>query len=206
MAADPTNPAARVAFMDESHRELPGGTFGTLLATVVIREADEAQAVAIARSCLRSGQVRFHWTKEPGRSRRAFVEAFVRAESLKLEAVVAAVTVPRARRIEHGRVQALWPVLGELDKRRVGRLIMESRLERNDRNDRREIEHAKAAGLCPGLVYAHHRPLENPALWIPDALAGAASAALFGDDSDYWELWKSNPHNVTVTLLDQNSQ
>lgn len=120
-----------------------------------------------------------------------------------LLAAVVSTTVARARRIESGRVKTLWRLLAELERLGVRRLVIESRLERNDRRDRREIERAKQSGLCRSdLVYAHHRPTEGPPLWIADAVAGSASAHIFDRDGDFWEMWTSAGEHIRVSHIE----
>lgn len=196
-------PAQRVAFVDESNRHLSEGRYGTLLAAVVIDEAGEATATRLARTRLSPGQLRFHWRDESRRTRRDFIEAVTSQHDIDLSIVVVSTTVERARRIESGRVQTLWRLLAELERLDVGRLVIESRLERNDRRDRREIERAKQAGVCRrGLVYAHHRPTEGPPLWIADAVAGSASAHVFDHDGGYWAMWTSAGDHISVSHIE----
>lgn len=192
----------RVAFIDESHRQLTDARYGTLLAAVVINEADEAAVTARARSRLQSGQRRYHWRDEGNRSRRGFVDAFTKQDDTRLGIVIASTIVERANRVEQGRVFNLWRLLAELNGRGVDRLVIESRQAWNDRNDRREIERARHAGVCPAdLVYSHLRPPDDPVLWVADAVAGAASAHLFGDSDRWWAHWTSASH-VDVAVLD----
>lgn len=192
----------RVAFIDESHRQLTDARYGTLLAAVVISEADEAAVTARARSRLQSGQRRYHWRDEGNRSRRGFVDAFTEQDDIRLGIVIASTIVERAKRVEQGRVSNLWRLLAELNGQAVDRLVIENRQEWNDRHDRREIERARIAGACPpDLVYSHLRPPDGPALWVADAVAGAASAHLFGGSGRWWTQWVSASH-VEVAVLD----
>ena len=106
---------------------------------------------------------------------------------MPLTLVVASTVVDRARRLERGRVDNIWRLLAEFGALRVERLVIESRQEWNDRHDRREIEQARRSGVCThAMTYCHRRPPEDPMLWVADAVAGAASAHLFGVTSEFW--------------------
>jgi hypothetical protein len=199
--ANPPDPL--VAFIDESHRHLGGGRYGTVLAAVAIREADEAAAASLARAQLQPGQRRYHWRDEGVRSRQAFVSAFTEQDDVALTIVIASATVERAQRIGHGRVGNLWRLVTRLTELGVGRLVLESREEWNDRHDRREIERARAAGATShDLVYSHLRPIDDPVLWLADAAAGVASAHLFGGGSQWWDLWQ-DARRTEIEVLDQ---
>jgi hypothetical protein len=61
-------------------------------------------------------------------------------------------------------------------------VLIESRQAHNDRVDRQVIAAAQRAGRAsPDLNYRHARPLEEPLLWLADALAGAVMAGVRKD-------------------------
>ncbi|MEU4289777.1 hypothetical protein AB0E63_16255 [Kribbella sp. NPDC026596] len=64
----------------------------------------------------------------------------------------------------------------------VGDVWLESRSAGPDRRDVRLVDSARRKGLVPsGLVVRFARPLDDPMLWIPDAIAGAVTAATLGE-------------------------
>jgi hypothetical protein len=70
----------------------------------------------------------------------------------------------------------------------VTEVVFESREEHNDRKDARTIGHAQRGKRASAqLVYSFRRPLEDPLLWVADALAGASSAHVAGEDVRYLE-------------------
>jgi len=56
---------------------------------------------------------------------------------------------------------------------------LESRQDHNDHKDRREIYRAIAAGVgSSSLAYRHDGPIQEPLLWLPDAIAGALGLSI----------------------------
>jgi hypothetical protein len=78
--------------------------------------------------------------------------------------------------------------LADLEAAGVKRLVFESRQEARDTRDRQTIVTARKARLISrSLTHSFARPLEEPLLWIPDAIAGAVGAALVEEDRSYVE-------------------
>lgn len=108
----------------------------------------------------------------------AFVDESMR-ESAEGLYVIAAVTIISKQ--ERARAKCLERLLWDLEQLGVGQLIVESRGEAADRKDRRTILRAIKSGLAAtDLVYENRKGPLDSALWLPDALAGAAATALTG--------------------------
>ena len=70
----------------------------------------------------------------------------------------------------------------EVVKRQALELVIEGRQERNDHADRNVLAQAQREGDVPWtLSYGHRTPLEEPLMWLSDALAGAVFSRVRGD-------------------------
>lgn len=146
-----------------------------MLAAAVVPEDRRAEVRDGLRGLLLKGQDRLHWRDE-NQVRRVRIAAAVADLSIQSLVVVGARVV--AARQERTRRQVLSRLLWELDRRQVEQLLLESRRAERDRHD------VKAVGgfrnqqvLSRRLRVAHGQPLQEPLLWLPDAVAGAV-----GDD------------------------
>lgn len=170
----------RTALVDESYRRAPDGRGYYLMAAVVVPDVHQAAIVSELRAMLPKGQRRWHFTAENDASRAKFVSRVAELQSLEVVAVAVAQETPDERKSEQARTRCLWGLLAALDERGVQSLVLEHRQEHLDRRDRREIENVKRAGFIVGTAYRHDRPMEEPLLWLPDALAGAVGLHLVG--------------------------
>ena len=83
---------------------------------------------------------------------------------------------------ERARRCCLECVLYELDQMGVTQVWLESRAPSQDRRDRRLVDSARDKGLVShGLVLDFAGPHQEPMLWLPDAVAGAVTAANLGE-------------------------
>jgi hypothetical protein len=170
----PSGPVRLCAYGDESIRRTADGVIFVLAAAVVREDRRDEVRVGL-RDLLLKGQDRLHWRDEdqPRRVRIATAVADLPVQSL---VVVGARVV--ATRQERARRQVLSRLLWELDRRQAEHLLLESRRDERDRHD------VKAVGgfrnqqvLSRRLRVDHGQPLQEPMLWLPDAVAGAV-----GDD------------------------
>ncbi|BCB79079.1 hypothetical protein ACFQ1L_12200 [Phytohabitans flavus] len=147
--------------MDESVRG------GYLLAATTVAPVH----LAVVRRCLRAllmpGERRVHFQAESDPRRRKIVSELT---SLHVETVI---YVARGR---DDRARAACLSRAVEDCRRLGaqRLVLESRGQAQDRKDRRTIAQVLAGGqhgLKDPMAYLHLQCYEEPALWIPDAVA-----------------------------------
>ncbi|MGQ0432437.1 MAG: hypothetical protein ACT452_08535 [Microthrixaceae bacterium] len=163
------------AFVDESIRT---GSDGFYIVAAVIVVGDLEQGRDFARSLLLPGQVRLHWNEEGDRRRQLIVGAL--AELGAPSRVYVGRLGPDVRQ---ARVRALGfnRLLWDLWSEGVDSLVIESRQEHNDRQDRRTILSAqRSRKASPTLTYSFARPSDEPLLWLPDVLAGAAAATVGG--------------------------
>jgi hypothetical protein len=170
------------AFIDESLRDAapprPSGAV-YILACAVVSKLRSGTIRAHLRNAVDPRQRRFHWHDEGTDGRQAMV---ARLAGCEFRAVAAVCPVPDPRRSERARRLCLSRLLWELRGHRLDRLVLESRRESFDRMDLAILGWARRAGLCPSwLACDFGLPVEEPLLWIPDALAGAVGQSLSGD-------------------------
>ncbi|MEO7235781.1 MAG: hypothetical protein ABIW80_10430 [Lapillicoccus sp.] len=106
-----------------------------------------------------------------------------------VESVVVVGSMASRHHQERARRQVMKSLLWELDQMDVRWATLESRGAAADRRDL-----AVVGGLRNGrrlsrrLAVTHERPIQEPMLWIPDAVAGAAGDYRCGDPRHYQEL------------------
>ncbi|OUZ10556.1 hypothetical protein BHE97_07305 [Aeromicrobium sp. PE09-221] len=77
-------------------------------------------------------------------------------------------------------------LLFELDRRSVAHAWIEARQAAQDRRDQEMVASLHGSGaISPGFTVTFAKPLDDPMLWIPDAVAGMTLAAL-RDDNHTW--------------------
>lgn len=179
----------RTALVDESFRRGLDGRGYTLLAAVIIPDTSAAAIEHDLRRFVNPGQRRFHWRNEKRSSRRKFVAKIAEYHELEVVALAYCQETASQKKVEQARMRSIWALLADLNERQVGTLVFESREERNDRKDRREVLSAQKAGLAdPHLVYRHGRPKEESLLWLSDAIAGTVGEHVAEDDSELLEM------------------
>lgn len=151
------------AFVDESIR---GQHY--LLGCILI----EARSLASTRRTmddLRHARRRIHFHNESTKRRREILGV---VSQLPLMAVVNVSRIGHERREFEARATCLTALVGHLQSAGVARLVIESRDD--DRDDVAVIQRARVAQ--PRLVFEHRAPLDEPMLWVADAVTWAAGA------------------------------
>src|SRR5665648_874942 len=127
------------------------------------------------------GATRCTWHGEFDRSRTAMLELIAATSDLQI--VVISRPVP-PRRQERARARCTESLLAQLQvlDPPVHDVVLESRTHVLDRRDGARIEGLRASmRIGPGLRFSFATKSE-PLLWIADAVAGAESARVRGDD------------------------
>jgi hypothetical protein len=172
------------AYVDESARVSISGACYVLAAVLVPSDrADEVRGMV--RGLRPPREPRLHWHKVRAGSRPGLAAA-VRA--LDIDAVVVATRDVRHRNSERARRRCLVRLLWELDQRAARDVVFETR-KHQDADDRRVIAAAVRAGqVGRGVGYAFVLPTDEPLLWLPDVVAGAAGLAVGEGDSTCLDL------------------
>ncbi|WP_406050092.1 hypothetical protein [Kribbella sp. NBC_00889] len=171
---------ALTAWVDESVIVGRTGSDGAYTMAAAVADLAACPEVRDRLRALTLGRTgRLHWANESPKRRDA-VTAFI--ASLDLAAVVVVGSPMLGPKQERARRCCLERLLHELAVFGVGDVWMESRSAVPDRRDIRLIDSARRKGLVPdSLVVRFARPKDDPMLWIPDAIAGAVTAATLGE-------------------------
>ncbi|MBB5807025.1 hypothetical protein F4560_006793 [Saccharothrix ecbatanensis] len=147
-------------FVDESHRS----SYLVVAAYIPIRQLVPIRAVM--RGLCLSGERRVHFQAESDNRRRKIVARLVE-HPLRVR-----VYTGRGPK-DATRAVLLRELVAEVLDAGAQRLVIESRGLARDRDDRREIVGTLQRLRAPidALAYEHFQPHEDPALWIPDAVA-----------------------------------
>jgi hypothetical protein len=156
-----------IGWVDESHRAANGGHY--VLAAVVTEAAVVEEARRRARDVRLKGSRYFHWRAERPEPRRRMLHQIV---ELDLALVVVVTTPVDGRRQQRARALCLKRLVWELAERGVRRVVLESRGDM-DVSDRKILGGLRRAGVIPADLAYEFATKREPALWMPDAIAGA---------------------------------
>jgi hypothetical protein len=145
------------------------------MAAAILPEPRCEDVREILRPLARKSARRIHWRDEEEPAKSIITKAIAATGA---EFLVVVGTMAAHQNQERSRALVLKRLLFELDQRQVGHLVLESRHSERDRHDLTAIGRFRNARLVSRrLRVSHGGPLEEPLLWLPDAVAGAA-----GDD------------------------
>lgn len=179
-------------------RALGGERWVYVLAAALVPEDDCARIRAEMRPLVRLGQGRLHWRDEAPVRRRAIVETLV---NLGLDSLVVLGTVVNPRKQERARRILLGRLLWELDQRSVSLLTLESRHPERNRHDIKAVGAFRNQRVVSRrLIVEHGLPVQEPMLWISDAVAGAAGDGHSGR-STYLEMLDDHVTVIDVGLI-----
>lgn len=163
------------AWVDESIHVGAAGDGFYVLAAAVGHPASVEPARTALRRLVRRPRRRLHWHGEDDATRRRLVALIA---GLDLVHLVVVHEVADARKQERSRRKCLGRLLFELDQLQVGRILLEARGDALDRRDRTMIAALRGSLAVSGdLRVGFARPLEEPMLWLPDAVAAVVREA-----------------------------
>lgn len=169
------------AFVDES--EPSPDAYLLVAAVVAIDHLDEARTTIEALRL--RGQRKLHWHSENNNRRLLGIKTIATLPALHLVVIRAA----REERGERRRRLCLRRLLCELDQAGVGEVVLERRQRSQDHADNQLLSALRAAKLITsGLRMEHMAGANEPLLWLPDFVAGAAGAARRGNHTYLDEL------------------
>lgn len=139
----------------------------------------------LLRTHVRSPRHRLHWVSEERKDRARLIESLA---ALDLAYVVTIAGPLSRKKTERARRKCFERLLLELGHIGVTTVWVESRGPALDQRDKTMTAAMRSAGMPLGeLRIEFSKPLEEPMLWIPDAVAGAVAAAKKGTDVTYRE-------------------
>lgn len=122
---------------------------------------------------------RLHWVDESSKRRDVIAAAIA---DIDLAAIVTIGSPMDKTKQERARRCCLERLLYELGLLGVGQVWLESRSATPDRRDLKLVDSARDKGLIPtDLKVDFARPRMESMLWLPDAVAGAVTAANLGE-------------------------
>lgn len=179
-------PTALHAFVDESMRRVDEETKYYLMAAAVVPGTDCERIRDTLRPLLLGRSTRLHWRDERATRRQLIAKTIGAA---RVESLVVVGAMLNHRKEERARQLVMRHLLHELDRRSVSTVLLESRHPDRDRHDLATIGGFRNARLISRrLTVSHGYPVQEPLLWVPDAVAGAAGEHRTGDSSCYQHL------------------
>ena len=146
----------------------------------VVADPLECDVIRDKLKDLRRGrQPRIHWSSEDPRRKSRIVTAVA---DLDVAAIVAVGTPVEKSKQERARGCCLERLLFEMQQLEVSQVWLEARTESLNRRDRRLVEALRGRRMITSALRVDiGYPLAEPMLWLPDAVAGAVTAARRGE-------------------------
>jgi hypothetical protein len=180
-SSPPVREFALSAWVDESvivgGPAHPDGTY--TLAAVVAETAAAGGIRDLLRELTLTRGGRLHWVDESSKRRDRIIAAVT---ALDVAAIVTIGSPMHRSKQERARRCCLERLFYELGLMSVADVQLESRTATPDRRDLRLVDSARDKGLISrDLKVGFARPRDEPMLWLPDAVAGAVTAAKLGE-------------------------
>jgi hypothetical protein len=168
-----------------------------LMAAVLVAPHQADRYRADLRGLLFRRQPRLHWRDEEHKRRCQVIEAVA---ALRPAGIVVVGTGMDSKRQERARRKCMEHLLWELGHRAVVEVCFESRNRVLDAADKKLIDILRIRNaISPRLRAVWLPAVEEPLIWLPDIVAGAASLATHGDPG-FWETLGSGVEMSFVTL------
>jgi hypothetical protein len=168
------------AWVDESVIVGRDGRQGVYTLAAVVADSancDDIRGRLRALTLSRGG--RLHWVDESSKRRDVIAAAIA---GIDLAAIVTIGSPMDKTKQERARRCCLERLLYELGFLGVSQVWLESRSAKPDRRDLKLIDSGRRRRLIPpDLQVDFARPKVEPMLWLPDAVAGAVTAANLGE-------------------------
>ena len=149
------------AYVDESVR---GQAYMMCVTSVASSKVKDARKRL--RTLTSPGQRRLHFSGESDQRRRVLLR------EMRELGTGSVIYIARHRDQVAARAAILTAVVGDLLEQGTTRLIIESRVNQ-DQRDRSVIAHAIGSGVSTPFTYVHSGAHGEPLLWVPDAVAWA---------------------------------
>jgi hypothetical protein len=169
--------------MHSASATLPSGLY--LLATTVADPGECDPIRDTLRGLLVGRTPRLHWRDQTPRRRR-FI-AGVLADLAVTHTVVVGMPLDQARQ-ERARRQCMERLFHELHALAVVRVWIEARTASLNNRDQTMIAALRSRQVLPdSLTFDFARPVQEPMLWLPDAIAGAVGMHYRKDDDSPYQ-------------------
>lgn len=197
-----------MAFIDESYYFDPKKSDDTsyVLAAVIIDGDDISEARQRTRLAAEPA-TDFHKTDLWHNNEVATIHRMLRHIHDDAGWNVFAIQAPFGGHADKARQQCLEQLLIELDGRKVGAVVCDSRIQpnstdpqqlnREDLNTARKLRSSQR--VSRQLQVRHASDAQEPLLWLPDGVAWATRRALVLDDGEHYELIRPVTTLIVVT-------
>ncbi|WP_146247032.1 DUF3800 domain-containing protein [Curtobacterium sp. MCLR17_053] len=164
------------AYVDES--EPGGGRDHTayVLAAVIISVSISDAARADVRAATPRRMRKLHWYEALPSQRISWLDLLRHAVAVIVVRYDGAVA-----RTERRRRRCIERLVHELELRKVGHVVLETRGPARDKDDRAMFDALRDRGVGHGVRFEHLNPSEEPLLALADIACGAHVAGLAGD-------------------------
>jgi hypothetical protein len=180
MLSKPSPSSALTAWIDESiyvDNDARPGVYA--LASVITEDSAVDDLRDIFRALREKKVVRLHWVAESTKRRDLIAHTIA---ELDLVSIVALGSPVHRQKQERARRCCLESLLYELEEFGVTQAQLESRTPAENRGDLNLVNSARDKRLISRkLSVDFARPVQEPMLWLPDAVAGAVTAAQLGE-------------------------
>lgn len=163
-----SDPRSFHEYVDESIRK---GSYR--LTAVRVRSRDVSTVTRQIRERIPVGQLRVHMSSESDRRRRQILRAFV---GLDIAATVYETPYSGRGSDQEARERCLGGLLDDLEPDGVANLVLDSRGQARDFQDRRFIRDGLIHLGTESLAYTHRGSRDEPLLALPDAIGWAVGA------------------------------
>jgi hypothetical protein len=162
---------------DESYVQSgAGGAYVMVGAVTAVEESGPIRDRLVP--LVRRPRRRLHWSDEEPADRRRIIKTLA---DCPLRTIVVVATPVDPKRQERARRKCAERLLWALERAGVTRVWLETRTPSLNQRDMRLVDSLRGKqAISPGLRVEFARPLEEPMLWVPDAVAGAVVAARKG--------------------------
>jgi len=181
----------KIAWADES---ILDGAY--ILGAVVLEEEVIQNARQAAAKLRRPGELKAHWYERNKKDRDAMIGTL---RSLPVSGLIVARVPIIGERNERQRRKSMELFLPLLVGSNVKTVTFESRGPKNDQRDRDMLAAMQAQHriYAPALTMHHARGIDEPILWLADALCGAVVAERHGVNR-WWHMVQDFTQLVTL--------
>jgi hypothetical protein len=193
-------PFALHAWLDESmHEAVPGISEPMYLLAAAVADPAACDDIRDTLRALRPGKKpRLHWREEDGPLKEKVAATIAGADFCGL--VVVGVPAD-LRKQERARSQCMEAMILRLQEIGVTQVWIENRTPSLNKRDRLMVDAMRSKRiLVAGTRVDFARPLEEPMLWIPDALAGSSGMARKGSETVYRDLMGHTVEEIEILI------
>ncbi|MFG6278562.1 DUF3800 domain-containing protein [Microbacterium sp. 5K110] len=168
------------AFVDESEPNGTGhgGPYIMVASMPLVEDLDDLRQRLMRLKPRR--QKKLHWYESVDSVRAATIELISEMPFIHWAVVVEPPGSDSAERRRRSCMERLFHEVEGLEA--VDQVVMESRGQADDRRDMRMVSNLRTRRVITGSIRVnHYRGIEEPLLWVPDAVCGAMNARLAGD-------------------------